>query len=134
MPAAGLLDDAGALPHLQSISLNPIRAGYGRWLAWLLANAPKALAEYPARRGTPERLRAWMQSLEAVTPMSRSLFLDGALGVMTSAAPAEDWTAPKRLRAWQRQVAMRDYGSRKQGRILSSAVLPQGGLDLALCG
>jgi integrase len=107
---------------------------YGRWLAWLMEHAPEALAEPPGQRGTPERLMAWMRSLQHLAPMTRWRRLDGALQMMRAAAPEADWGAQLRLLAHLRAATMRNHGQRKQGRILSSEVLLQAGLDLAGSG
>lgn len=130
-PAASPLDDAGRLSHRRPSSLSMMADAYGCWIAWLMATEPEALAEPPVRRGTPERLRAWTGSPGTLAPMTRKLRLDGVLHLLMAAAPEADWTAQRRLLAHWIGLASRNHGGRKQGRILSSEVLLQAGLELA---
>lgn len=131
LPAASPLDDAGRLSHLRPTSLGMMADACGCWIAWLVATEPEALAEPPIRRGTPERLRAWTGSSLRLAPMTRKLRLAGVLRLLMAAAPEADWTAQRRLLAHWTRLASRSHGGRKQGRILSSEVLLQAGLDLA---
>jgi hypothetical protein len=119
-PAAGLLDDAGALSHLRPASLNIISVCYGCWLAWLTEAVPGALDEPPVERATPERLLAWVGSLTNLAPMSRALRLDGVLRLITAAAPdACCWFSSARARL--RREATHDHGIPQAGALLLSA-------------
>jgi integrase len=103
-------------------------AQYGRWLDWLAANEPAALQEPPEIRATVDRIAGWLSALSQVAPVSRLMFVSGMLCVLRAAAPEADWSRHGRLEAHLRASAGRGSGKRKQGRILSSAVLLEAGL------
>lgn len=126
--AGGPFDDHGALAHLRPASRETLARGYGRWLAFVARTEPAALQEAPARRATLPRLRAWLDDLGHVAPMSRLLFVESLLRVLIAAAPEADWQAHRRVRAHLKHMAGRGDASRKQGRVLSAAVLLQAGL------
>lgn len=125
------LDDDGASSHLRATSLQTVQVGYGRWLEWLFRTRPDVLAGAPADRASPEHLQQWLESLSDVAPMSRLMFVDGVLRVLSTAVPDLDWSLQYRIRQSLRRSAGRGLPSRKCGRVLSSAVLLQAGLDLA---
>jgi len=127
----GPLDDAGALAHLRATSVAMLRARYARWLGWLAAAEPDALALPPAARATPARLQRWLEALAHVQPMSRLMFVDGVLRVLSAAAPDLDWRAQRQIKAHLKRQAGRGDRTRKLGRVLSSKVLLQAGLDHA---
>jgi integrase/recombinase XerD len=65
--AGDILDDeAGARSGHARISNAKAAKGYGRWLTYLTLIAPKTLAEAPGERITPERVRAYVDSLIAI--------------------------------------------------------------------
>lgn len=125
------MDGAGALSHLRDTSLKTLRIRYGRWLQWLIATDPAALAETPADRATLPRLKSWLLDLEHTKPMSRLMFIDATLHVLQSAETDRDWAKHNRLKAALKRLAGRGDPTRKQGRILSSDVLFKAGLKLA---
>ena len=63
--------------------------------------------------------------------MSRLMFVGGVLRVLGAAAPELDWSGQKKILAALKRDAGRGDPARKQGRILSSAVLFQAGLGYA---
>ena len=125
------LDAAGPLAHLRDRSQVILREGYARWLGWLAAAEPEALTEPPVARAGMERLLRWMEALGHLAAMSRSAYLSQTLRVLSAADPAADWRRARRLEAILHEEARHDHGQRKQGRILSSAVLVDAGLELA---
>jgi len=125
---AGPLDDRGALAHLRQTSLSTLEARYARWMQWLKASAPEALALPPVDRATLPRLQSWLSALEHTKPMTRLMFIDGVLRVLRAAEPDHDWTMQRRLLAGLKRAAGRGDPARKHGRILSSEVLLKAGL------
>lgn len=125
------LDEAGGFSHMKATTLFTIRYNYARWLAWLRDSNPCALSEPPERRATPERLLAWMGSMSDLAPRSRATFVDGPIQVLSAAAPELDWRPHYRVRNRVQQEASRTDSTRKVGRVKSTAVLLEAGLELA---
>ncbi len=117
------LDDEGPLTHLRQTSRLALFLRYGRWLKWLLDETPDVLAHDPLDRPTLEHLKDWLRALDHTAPMTRSMFVDGVLRVMTAAAPERDWSAQTRLKGRLKYAAGRGDPARKRGRILSSLQL-----------
>jgi integrase len=65
-PADILDDEVGARSGHARISNTKAAKGYGRWLTYLLLSVQEALAEAPAERIRPERVRAYVDSLIAI--------------------------------------------------------------------
>jgi integrase len=65
-PSDILDDEAGARSGHSDISNAKAAKGYGRWLTYLSLSSPEALAEAPAARITPERVRAYLGTLIAI--------------------------------------------------------------------
>lgn len=128
---AGPLDDRGGLAHLRQTSRDTLEARYARWMKWLTTSDPDALALAPTERATLPRLQAWLEALAHTKPMSRLMFVDGVLRILRAAAPEHDWDMQLRLRGGLKRDAARGDPARKNGRILSSAVLLKLGLSLA---
>lgn len=128
---AGPLDDPGGLAHLRPTSLDTLEVRYGRWLQWLVTTDPDVLALPPMDRATLARLQTWLVALEHTKPMSRLMFVDAVLRVLRAADPSGDWTMQLRLRKGLKYAAGRGDPDRKNGRILSSAVLLKAGLTHA---
>lgn len=124
----GLLDDPGALAHLRATSISMRAQQYGRWLAWLAAHDPAALEEPPTSRLTLDRLGRWLEALASVSPISRHMFVVGALHVLRVAAPRADWAAHLKVETRLRIAAGRGSQARKRGRVLSSSTLLEAGL------
>jgi len=62
--AGDILDEeVGARSAHARISNTKAAKGYGRWLTYLALSAPETLTEPPADRVTPERVRAYVDSL-----------------------------------------------------------------------
>jgi hypothetical protein len=62
--AGDILDEeVGARSTHARISNTKTAKGYGRWLTYLALSAPETLTEPPADRVTPERVRAYVDSL-----------------------------------------------------------------------
>ena len=109
-----------------------LRGSYGCSLAWLSrAEAGALTEEQPEDRGTEERLHAWLEEMADLAPMTRSMRLEGALRVLMVARPNADWSRQHRLQNAVNRAARRDYGHRKVGRVLSTAVLLRAGLHHA---
>ncbi|MFC3614543.1 hypothetical protein ACFORG_12285 [Lutimaribacter marinistellae] len=129
--SGGPLDDRGALAHLRTTSLETLERRYGRWLRWLATTDPDACALPPVERATMERLSAWLHDLARTKPMSRLMFVDGVLRILSAAYPGKDWSAQRKLKAALKRTAGRGDRDRKVGRILSSDVLLRAGIELA---
>jgi integrase/recombinase XerD len=56
-------EEVGARSGYARISNTKAAKGYGRWLTYLTQSTPEALTEQPATRITPERVRAYVDSL-----------------------------------------------------------------------
>jgi integrase/recombinase XerD len=125
------LDDAGALSHLRASTVQPIEVGYGRWLSWLEITAPSTWDLPIWDRATPERIMSWMQSMQHLAPYSRVMHLDALIWILRAIYPAADVTILRRIRAAHHFEALSNSGERKNGRVLSSHVLLEAGLELA---
>lgn len=124
----GPLDDQGRFAGLRETSCRTLQAHYGRWLAWIASAEPDALAEPPTQRGTVERFRRWLDALLHVRPMTKLSFVGDTLRMLIAAAPEQDWSMQKRLKATLKRAARHGDASRKAGRILSSDVLLAAGI------
>jgi integrase len=127
----GLLDDAGALSHLRPTTQKMLEGHYGCWIGWLNRTDPTVLLESPAQRFTAERLSGWLEDLSRVSPVSRHILVRSALWILKLAAPDQDWSRHDHVRQWLDMNAKKKLSNRKQGRVLSSAVLLKAGLQLA---
>ncbi len=127
----GPLDDRGPLSHLRLTSLATLEYRYSRWLGWLARFEPDSVLEPPADRATMTRLLAWLDALDHLAPMSKLMFVNGALRVLRAATPELDWRPQRRLEASLKANAGRCGSERKRGRVLSSAVLLDAGIKLA---
>lgn len=127
----GPLDDRGELALLRATSLETLSIRYGRWLQWLSTMEFGALSLTPPERATLPRLQAWLADLAHTAPMTRLMFVDGVLRILRGAESDRDWTVQLRLRASLKQEAARGDPARKRGRILSSDVLLEVGLNHA---
>lgn len=126
----GPLDGQGPLVHLRETSRHTLALRYGQWLKWLAMAEPAALTCAPTDRVTHARLVHWLSSLERLADMTRLMLVDGVLRVAMAADPGCCWSEEARLRARLKRRAGRGAQTRKQGRILSSAVLLEAGLEL----
>ena len=117
------LDDEGPLVHLRQTTRQTLLLRYGRWLKWLGDTRPDLLAHDPRDRPTLEHLKDWLRALEHTAAMTRLMFVDAVLRIMTAAAPDRDWSAQTQLKSRLKHVAGRGDPARKRGRILSSLQL-----------
>ncbi|MEX0300793.1 MAG: tyrosine-type recombinase/integrase [Leisingera sp.] len=124
------LDDRGPLTHLRETTRRSLSLRYGQWLKWLAATEPAAIAYPPVSRVSHDRLTEWMASLNRLAHMSRLTLVDGVLRVTMAAAPERGWSRETELRARLKRRAGQGTQFRKKGRILSSAVLLEAGLQL----
>ncbi|WP_170765975.1 tyrosine-type recombinase/integrase [Ruegeria lacuscaerulensis] len=129
--AAGPLDDCGALAHLRATSLKSLELRYARWLQWLTNTDMDAITLPPPQRATLPRLSAWLQDLSHTRPMTRLMFIDGVLRILSAADPTQDWSGQRRLKTGLKRAAGRGDRDRKLGRVLSSEVLFRAGMTLA---
>lgn len=127
---AGPLDPRGALSHLREPSRGNLLKSYGRWLGWLKTNRPDALEEPPAKRATPERINAWIESISTLRPDTRLSLLEKAMRVLQSYNPERDWSAHRRLASLLRHELKASPSNRKRGRIVASDILFHKGLTL----
>ncbi|WP_454747512.1 tyrosine-type recombinase/integrase [Ciceribacter selenitireducens] len=127
----GPLDEQGALAHLRATSIQTLANRYGRWLRWLAVSAPEALELAPEQRATVARLQAWHSDLSHATAMSQLMFIDGILRILRAHSPDLDWCEQRRLLAVLKRRAGTGDRSRKLGRVLSSDVLLEAGLQRA---
>lgn len=127
----GPLDQQGALAHLRATSIQTLANRYGRWLRWLAVFAPEALELAPEQRTSIARLQAWLSDLSHTTPMSQLMFIDGVIRILRAQAPDLDWCEQRRLLAGLKRRAGRGDRSRKLGRVPSSDVLHEAGLQRA---
>ncbi len=132
MAADDPLGEPGALAHLRETSQQGLIKCYGRWLEWVYRREPEGLALPPIARLTVERLRAWIADLEQLAPPTRLTLVNGALQVLREAFPRHDWSMPLRLLRALRIEAQGWRSSRKQGRVISGAVVLASAMDL--CG
>ena len=119
----GVLDESGPLSHLRQVSREFLVISYGRWLGWLSREEPAALSEPPLARATPERFRAWLTSMSHLAPQRRLNWGRLALRLLKAARPDMDWSGHTRALQLLWREATDHRSSRKDGRIISSAVL-----------
>lgn len=124
----GLFDDPGELAHLRLSSMPILIQSWGRFLEWLRLNDPVGLAEPPVDRATLPRLRAWLAAESDLRPTSRLMFFAGVLRLLQAAAPDEDWSGHRRVKAELVRLAGRGDPARKAGRTLDSRVLLEAAL------
>jgi integrase/recombinase XerD len=98
-PADLLDEDVGARSRHAAISNLKVERGYGRWLTYLSISAPECLADPPAARITPERVKAYVEHLRSLengtaTILARLQELDSAAKVM---GPNQSWRFINRI-------------------------------------
>lgn len=127
----GLLDDAGALSHLRPTTQEMLCRHYGRWMGWVSRAGPEALLQPPSQRLTAGRLAAWLEDLAHTSPVTQHMFVNSVYWVLSSADPDQDWAVQDRAIKWLDHRAKNHQSHRKDGRVLSSAVLFEAGLRYA---
>ncbi|MCW1920859.1 hypothetical protein NX862_19040 [Rhodobacter sp. KR11] len=116
----GPLDDRGGLAHLRATTCAGLRAGYERWLDWVLKRYPEARHEAPAERATAVRLYDWLKDLSGLAPMSRHTLIQRTVIVLSAADPRQDWSLQRRIVNRTERTARHTVSKRKIGRILPS--------------
>jgi len=127
----GWLDDAGALSHLRVTTREMLCKHYGRWIGWLGKANPAALLQPPPQRLTAARLAAWLEDLAHTSPVTQHMFANSVFWILSSADPDQDWAVQDRAIRWLDYRAKNHQSTRKDGRVLSSAVLFEAGLRYA---
>lgn len=121
--SGSILDDRGALAHLKPISQEGLLFCYGHWLGWLRRTDSDLLGLPPILRATAHRFVAWIGDHGHLAPESRQRLAEKMLRVLQAEAPSHDWSGHKRLINLLRHESRIGRSTRKDGRIVSSAVL-----------
>jgi integrase/recombinase XerD len=127
----GLLDDAGGLSHLRLTTQEMLCKHYGRWMGWVGMTDPTALLQLPPQRLTAARLAAWLEDLAHTSPVTQHMFANSVYWVLSSVDPDQEWALQDRAIKWLDHKAKNHQSHRKDGRVLSSAVLFEAGLRYA---
>jgi len=92
--------ECGPASHLRERSRRTLIFGYSRWLRFVERTAPAALAEAPAARITPERLKAYTaeQSL-TLSPSTVWNDIKAVYDMIRFMVPEQDWTWIKKIKA-----------------------------------
>lgn len=126
---ADLLDDGGSRAR-HALSWNQkVVKGYGKWLAWLAQRDLLDAISWPGSRITPERVRAYLETLcQEVSTGTPINLLEDLYAVARVMDPDRNWSwiwpLVSKIRA--RHVPAR----RKQDRLVSATNLFDLGLDL----
>jgi len=126
----GLLDDQGPLAHWRAPSREAMKRQYGYWLGWVTQAEPEALVVDPVARATPQRLRAWLASMEGLAPATLLGRAGTVVRLCRSIDPDRRWTAHQAILSGLHRAAKHRGSPRKTGRILSSDVLFDAGARL----
>ena len=126
----GLLDDQGPLAHWRVPSREAMKRQYGYWLGWVTQAEPAALVLDPVARATPQRLRAWLASMEGLAPATLLGYVGAVVRLCRSIDPDRCWAAHQAILASLHRAAKHRGSPRKTGRILSSDVLFDAGARL----
>ena len=118
-----ILNGRGPLSHLRNVSQAAAAASYGRWLAWLSASHPGQLPFDPVGRASADLFVEWMGQLGHLKPASKHSMFSGVLRILTAADPDNDWSRHRRFESLLRREIRDTPSTRKDGRIVSSAVL-----------
>lgn len=127
----GLLDDRGPLAHWKGVSRKLMQRQYGLWVHWVSCTEPNALHFDPVVRATSERLRSWLKSVDHLAPATLLGYIDAVLRLCRSIEPDHDWSRHRAILASLQRTKVRHGSPRKVGRIMSSDVLFEIGLQLA---
>jgi len=126
---ADLLDDGGSRARHALSSNQKVVKGYGKWLAWLAQRDLLDAISWPGSRITPERVRAYLETLcQEVSTGTLINLLEDLYAVARVMDPDRNWSwiwpLVSKIRA--RHVPAR----RKQDRLVSATNLFDLGLDL----
>lgn len=126
---AGLLDDGGRGAHWATETRHVVARDYGYWLQYLLVTEPDLLATSPASRLTPERVRAYCQSMGNVCALTKAGRIARLLAVIRNEDERNNWVWLAKMRAALERAARRQGPVRqKVDRIRSSGHLFEVGL------
>jgi len=85
-----VFDGRGLAAHWVGASRDAVTASYGRWLAFLAACEPSALADRPVQRLTNNRLAGYLEHLaQTVGTVGRHIYLDRLRGAVRVMFPGE---------------------------------------------
>ena len=104
---------------------------YGLWVHWVSCTEPNALHLDPVVRATPERLRSWLTSVDHLAPTTLFGYVDAVVRLCRSIEPDRDRSRHQGILASLQRAKIRHGSPRKVGRILSSDVLFEVGVQLA---
>lgn len=94
-------DDRGPGSHLRAGTRRIITVAYRRWLGFLDASFPQALAQAPVDRITPDRVRSFVEQLRGeVRPTTVAVVIENLHYAARLIAPGHDWR-------WLKAVAVR---------------------------
>ena len=127
----GLLDDRGPLAHWKEVSRKLMQRQYGLWVHWVSCTEPNALHLDPVVRATPERLRSWLTSVDHLAPTTLFGYVDAVVRLCRSIEPDRARSKHQAILASLQRAKIRHGSPRKVGRILSSDVLFEVGVQLA---
>jgi hypothetical protein len=82
-------------------------------------------------RATPERLRSWLKSINHLAPATLLGYVDAVVRLCRSIEPDHNWSRHQAILANLQRAKTRHGSPRKVGRIMSSDVLFEIGLQLA---
>jgi integrase len=124
-----ILDGAGPCADWAPTTRNNARKAYGYWLCWLEENGDLDTEAAPLDRLTPERVAAYVSSLEArVAPSSVFAYVLDLLRYVKRVSPERDWAWLSNIknRLWARASPAKD----KTSRIRPAADIFALGIDL----
>ena len=91
-PGDAFEETGGPGAHLAEGTRRMIRTAYRRWLGFLKEHHPDDLERLPADRITPERVRAFIDHLNAeIRPTSVAIAIDNLCYAAGLIAPTKDW-------------------------------------------
>ena|SRR6056297_326438 len=117
----GLLDEVGPLAHMAEPTRDMIKAGYGKWLAWLTEVQPASLSAHPADRIDLETFVGFIDSTTHLSPHTQHFYADTTLRLLSLCFPDHAWDPFKRIVRCLQRLAKNHVSHRKDGRILSGA-------------
>ena len=126
----GLLDDRGPLAHWRAPSRDAMERQYGLWLGWISRAEPEALELGPVERASPDRLRAWLASMDSFAPATLLGYVGAVVRLCRSLDPDRCWKRYTAILSGLHRTAKHHGSPRKTGRILSSDVLFEAGARL----
>jgi integrase len=126
-----VLDDVGAGANWATETRRVTARDYGYWLTFVLA-VDGLVHEPPAKRVTRDRVVAFCERMQDSAARTKASRIARLHALMRGAEPAVDWRWLAEIRRALERAARRQGPVRhKQGRILPSGRLLEGGLSLA---